>query len=527
MTRQARQVRAVESGESHYERAGANAYAQRTEQVAGSVASAVAPSLSGITYLQRSAGNAAVARLLRRARTAAGAPLVQRASYAKSIPKDVTTNPSNTIRWLNGYNVDDITDTLRELKNRKDPKEWAALIKNFTANIVGSDQPAWRMVRKVVETNASGPLATDTYQVHHLIRGEMWAQAWTALSGAANVTGLVRLLDELHLKAMLPHLDQAGKDVDKAKVLTAMSMYTTLESVIGQLDEATLRDIMQGHMIEQLHQVNTADKSATSGVWYPYAYRAQYPQEWAKHSDWKDGYADPALFDRIAHMHWRLKPGVSAADGVRSWLKGLTVAECAAVMTVAMYDSLLATLGKDRFDKRFGGPANPLPDGQRLRIAQGPEISEPGTDDKPPPLRQFIDDQPHGATTGGEPGDRSVKKGNWYYFRNHPDYTKKHPNGWLAGENTLCVDATKGHQIFSGFGRTMENVTEMQMLERACEAYNVPQSKQEKAAGGGTFYSGKMTPRLILDAGGGILGDKKAGVGVYDFDVTRVKRELE
>ncbi|HEY6810634.1 MAG TPA: hypothetical protein VIZ70_05865 [Propionibacteriaceae bacterium] len=440
----------------------------------------------GFVHLQRAAGNRAVVRLLAGkgqpiSGLTAGQTVVQRASYAKKVAPDLAATPITAFRWMNGLNVDGLTDTMRALK--KTPEHWAAVTKNWTM-ISGLDQPVWRMVRKVVETNASDAVQTETYRVHHFVRGEMWPQAWSTLSGAAELDRVVGLLDTLHLQAMLPKLDTAGAGVDKVKVLIAMSMYTTLEGVAGSLDEATLRDVMQGHMIAQMHQVNTAGKSATSGVWYPYAYRASFPKEWAKHTDWKEGYADPAFFDRIGHMHWRLKAGASTADGIRSWLKGLTVAECATVMAVAMYESLLATIGKERFDKRFGGPGQPVADAARLRIAQGPEISEPGTENRPPPLRQFIDDLAHGATPGGEPGQRNVKKGNWYYFRNHPDYTKKHPGGWLAGENTLCTDDTRGHQLFSGFGRTMEGVTEMTMLERASEAYNTPQSPEEKKAGG-------------------------------------------
>src|SRR5689334_25032474 len=51
-----------------------------------------------------------------------------------------------------------------------------------------------------------------------------------------------------------------------------------------------------------------------------------------------------------------------------------------------------------------------------------------------------------------EVGRRTVAKGEWYYFYNHPKYLLKHPGGSFQGENCVCMDATPGAQKYSGFG---------------------------------------------------------------------------
>jgi hypothetical protein len=74
-------------------------------------------------------------------------------------------------------------------------------------------------------------------------------------------------------------------------------------------------------------------------------------------------------------------------------------------------------------------------------------------------------------------GHRSVRKGEWYYFYNHPKYLLKHPGGSFQGENSVCMDDTPGEQKYSGFGVGI--LTEPEMLEEMRRAYNEPRNERD------------------------------------------------
>lgn len=468
--------------------------------------------------LQRTAGNRAVALAVQRA----DRPWIT--STADSIGKLLLSkDPQLGFNQMNSLSLEDMIDTYRALS----PEARAAAVTHWSMTGAG-DVPRFTLTRNVVEAGAAATALTPSVvRAHHVIRGEMWPDAWALFVGlsTAQLNPVLKMLDVLHLRTLLAHADVGIDGLDRVRIVTAMSMFTTVEDAAGKLSDADLADVMHRHEIERIAQISNAEKGKNSGVWYPYAYSSQFPKEYAALPDAKGGYASKEFFERISHMHWRVLPKVSASAALKAWLAGLTIAECATVMTVTMYDSLLAAIGPRKFDKTFGDVEGTVARDQLMRISAGPEIPDPAAPDHVPSLRQFIDDQPHGAVLGGVPGSRSVKKGNWYYFRNHPDYTKKHPGGWLAGENTLCIDDVPGQQKFSGFGRTMVAVTEMEMLTLACKAYNPPQSPEEKKKGGSGFPE-KVTEKDIVDAGGGIMSSKDVMVGVYDFDMRRVRSEI-
>jgi hypothetical protein len=81
------------------------------------------------------------------------------------------------------------------------------------------------------------------------------------------------------------------------------------------------------------------------------------------------------------------------------------------------------------------------------------------------------------SSTQEQVGYRSVKKGGWYYFFNHPRYLLKHPDGAFQGENSVCMSATPGAQTYSGFGVGVK--TEPEMLAEMARAYNNPRTERD------------------------------------------------
>lgn len=81
------------------------------------------------------------------------------------------------------------------------------------------------------------------------------------------------------------------------------------------------------------------------------------------------------------------------------------------------------------------------------------------------PLKEYMDwteaaKSFGGATTEaakakaiGKPNQRPVKKGEWYYFSNHPKYPLKHPRESWQGENAVYMGKNRaGRQLWSGMG---------------------------------------------------------------------------
>ena len=134
--------------------------------------------------------------------------------------------------------------------------------------------------------------------------------------------------------------------------------------------EATEEDLGK-HVVEKMNAANI--NKPDSGIWYSHVRRAYHQREPAKYSwneEWRDGLADPAYFVRVGYYDWLLKPGVSASAAIKSWFKGLTIAECAATLTAIEIDTIRAAIGDKKFDNLFGSQDKPIPSKNRLRIKQ-------------------------------------------------------------------------------------------------------------------------------------------------------------
>ncbi|HTM23522.1 MAG TPA: DUF4157 domain-containing protein, partial [Kofleriaceae bacterium] len=246
-------------------------------------------------------------------------------------------------------------------------------------------------------------------------------------------------------------------------------------------------------------KVNVAG-SATSGIHYAHNYKYYFPELWK--DDMWSGYANPDFFERVGFMHWVLKPGKSASEGLRAWFAGLTIAECNSSVVALHIDALRAAIGDDKFDDRYGkaGGDKPTPPQNRLRI-------KPGTSGTPVGgLMAETEAAEHGDS--GSMGARPAQRGEWYYFYNHPQYLLKHPGGAWQGENALYMGTdAEGKQLWAGMGAS--NVTEDGMMSEMVRAYNAERTprdlevlEQIKARNGGTLPAeyeddGKTFPHKI------------------------------
>ena len=206
--------------------------------------------------------------------------------------------------------------------------------------------------------------------------------------------------------------------------------------------------------------------------------------------DYRMGYANPVYFDRISYWEWRLKPHLSASEAVRSFLRGLTIAECNSVAVAIHLDAMRAAIGDRRFDELFGSADHDVPADRLLRISQWSGSHHPS-------VVPYMKDTAaaHGALGTGTIGHRPVRVGEWYYFGNHPQYPSKHPTGSWQGENAIYLGVRGGEQRWSGLGA--ENVSERYMLNKLVQFYNKP-------APGWTGAPATITISALIADGGGL-----------------------
>ena len=199
-----------------------------------------------------------------------------------------------------------------------------------------------------------------------------------------------------------------------------------------------------------------------------YAFNAERDSDW--NPDHVHGYANPAYFDRVGFMQWRLKEGMSASDGIREWLAGHTIAECLSYIVGKTLDNLRAAMGNELFDAHFGAKGMPATRSQ-LEIGVGVKAT---------PLHGLWDQVSEKDADFGRVGARPVMAGDWFYFQNDPRYLTKHPAGYWQGENAICASATDSAQTWAGFG--VEACSEAEMLKALVTAYNVPRDAADIAS---------------------------------------------
>ncbi|MFP4124871.1 eCIS core domain-containing protein, partial [Coleofasciculus sp.] len=284
--------------------------------------------------------------------------------------------------------------------------------------------------------------------------------------------------------------------------------------------EAT-EDAMGEHVVNQVNAINQGG-TAHTGIHYAHNFqrRAQlYKQDPVNNSRYKEyadkwnddywnGYADPNYFERLGWMDWQLKPMTDASEGIKRWLTGGTIGECLTALIAIQIDTLRAAIGDDKFNERYSEWPNKPPGNKLLRISPNIGVT---------PLADGVIDSTDAAKNNnkGTPGNRPVKKGEWYYFYNHPKYLLKHPGGAFQGENAVCMDETPGNQLWAGFG--VSSVTEANMLNEMSRAYNAMRTERDYQI---------ILERFAAD----VLAEKNSGntyQSLYDKYKTRIPDEYK
>jgi len=234
-------------------------------------------------------------------------------------------------------------------------------------------------------------------------------------------------------------------------------------------------DEMGQHVVDDLVRANNGTtKSATKGVHYAHNYQALAKKDATAKGFWIEdywkGYANPTYWNRVGHMSWQLKAGADAAAAIQDWLAGVTIAECASVLVAIELDTIRAAVGDNRFNAMFSS-LNQLPEREHLKLNQYWTKSSTAA------FMRRTDEAAAAQNGPEEVGKRSVKKGEWYYFYNHPKYLLKHPGGAFQGENSICMDDTIGAQKYSGFGVGV--LTEPEMLQEMAKAYNRDRTERD------------------------------------------------
>ena len=66
----------------------------------------------------------------------------------------------------------------------------------------------------------------------------------------------------------------------------------------------------------------------------------------------------------------------------------------------------------------------------------------------------------------------SVEYGTVYYFKNHTDYLKKHPQGPFQGHNVILVEKESGIPTFTAFGLSGKGLNAQQIKEQLVDQFN-------------------------------------------------------
>lgn len=234
-------------------------------------------------------------------------------------------------------------------------------------------------------------------------------------------------------------------------------VYKFSDESITAYDQARHETALGGDIVQKMTDVNQAlaGNDPARGVHYEHTYRNRFPDAWR--DEYVGGYADPTRFHRHAQMIWELLPQQSASAALRSWLTGLTIAECGTVLVAIQLSSLLQVVGDWMFDEMFGSTdPQKQPTVHRLRITSNLNHC------LPPGLAR-------GAGTTPQ-GHAEFKVGAKYHFENHPDYLHKHPDGALGGENAVYLGQGHDGPEFAGFG--IGPVSAQRMCSILCGSYN-------------------------------------------------------
>ncbi|GEM_PF-4197311 len=168
---------------------------------------------------------------------------------------------------------------------------------------------------------------------------------------------------------------------------------------------------------------------------------------------------------------FRLKENTSASHALMHFYKkAKTVLDCTLVINLARPVAFLyyfqERLGNEGgnflFDHWFGATFEATPAKYRLHINDNVSYCTS--------IERFIK-----RVNPPETKTPTVRYAQLVYFKNHPDYLKKHPSGNAQGWNVYCVGVNgENEPCFLGFGLGREPQTTTQILMRLRDEYNLP-----------------------------------------------------
>ncbi|WP_017661024.1 hypothetical protein [Baaleninema simplex] len=208
--------------------------------------------------------------------------------------------------------------------------------------------------------------------------------------------------------------------------------------VMGAGGAASFRAILRGALPDRAIY--------NSGIWYvselPTNLRGIHAQ----------GFSGSLHLNLISPFTWNV-PGGNAAQAIRDFLIGPTVAECASVIQAAMYGTLLRAAGGNvNFNNQYS----------QLRLDK--IFSHTGNN---PLATNEIDVLSLDSNTASVYNNRLMQEGIWCYIKNGLQYLNHHPNGFGMGWNLVSI----GESGFLGFGLG-DALSEGAILDRMVNGYN-------------------------------------------------------
>ncbi len=458
------------------------------------------PTFDHILFLQKTAGNFAVQRLLRsgtlQTKLIIGQPGDKYEQEADRVAEQITTTPQmqSFQRKCTGKTTCPIEDDKKEMVQRKTEQPSRTLGKvheNITKNL-GKGEPLDNASRKFYEPR----FGYDFTQVrlHTDERAsesakDLNARAFTVGKDVAFGAGQYApgTLDGRRLLAHeLTHVIQQNKIPSQVqrKIVVGGKDYAPTPKYIDWLrknySEAMVEFISGMHnngnppefkfsSYEQLgYEVRIRNK-AIKGIEEAHNSCCNYPD--SANPD----YLDSNYWNRISQMHFVPKspfpPGKEASDAIEAIFSpgAGTRLECMSMTVAVEYYSLLKGLGKTKFNQKFPGGVG-LEISTRLGIGAHPLFYGPS--------RRY--------ETKTLANKSEILPGDWLYFKNFSDYLVKHPGGSWQGENAIYLGGGK----YRGFG--VSSLFEADMNKELVRVYNLglPSSEQ------------KTVPDLLAQGGG-------------------------
>lgn len=313
------------------------------------------------------------------------------------------------------------------------------------------------------------------------------------------------------------HGGDAGGESAREPIRPALATGTGVQrgnkpepSTLGK-NIATTSEAMGQHMVERMDDSN---KPTDGNVHYWYNAKPKIEKTGAK---WKDQYRkghhfkawdDPtsAFFkqpdEENKFMRFELLPQQSASAAVKAWLTGPTIGECLSAVYAMQSETVRAAIGDEKFDELYG--STDVDKDKLVRDANRQLVIAAGAAATVDPMLVSTEfSKTHKNKTAGDLQEKDyagLKPGEWYYFRNHPLYLKKHPGGAWQGENAIFMGLhpESGQRLWSGLGAAKD--TEDHMYDTMVRGYNKARDAHD--------YDTMISKGYLVKDGGGKVTHK-------------------